>query len=279
MTEGRDTLTGFRTRRGDLLGVHNAKTIKGESLGVLTAIMYLAPHELSGWNVCPMASADCVRDCLFTSGRGAMQKIKDARLARTRRFFEARGAFMHQLSTEISVLEAVAERHKMRLAVRLNGTSDILWERTPAPSAIQRAKNNLMDQFPRVQFYDYTKHTPAKRRLLPANYALTFSAQHETHTTALEALASGWNIAAVVMPETHAALMALGDKARVRFHDASAHDVRFLDPAYSVGLLLPKGSLRKQTPQTSGMILTECAALELGRAAHNAAQATLRGAA
>lgn len=269
--EGRDTLTGYRTRRGDLLGVHNAKTILGESLGVLTAIMYLAPHELSGWNVCPMASADCVRDCLFTSGRGAMQRTKDARLARTRRFFEARGAFMHQLSTEISILEAVAERHKMRLAVRLNGTSDILWERTPAPVAIQRAKNNLMDQFPRVQFYDYTKHTPAKRRALPSNYSLTFSAQSETIASAMHALEAGWNVAAVVTGETHAKLI-----ERPGFHDASAHDVRFLDPAPSVGLLLPKGSLRKHTPQSSGMIISEAQALELSHAARNAA---LRGAA
>jgi len=279
MSEGRDTLTGYRTRRGDLLGVHNAKTIKGESLGVLTAIMYLAPHELSGWNVCAASSADCRRDCLFTSGRGAMQRTKDARIARTRRFFQERDLFMAQLVNEIEGLRIVAKRHAMRLAVRLNGTSDIVWERIPCAVTAARA-TSIINELPLVQFYDYTKHTPAKRAAhLPANYALTFSAQHETHTTALEALASGWNVAAVVMPETHAALMALGDKARVRFHDASAHDVRFLDPAYSVGLLLPKGSLRKHTPQSSGMILTEGAALELGRAAYNAAQATLKGAA
>lgn len=241
MIEGRDTLTGFRTRRGDLLGVHNAKTIKGESLGVLTAIMYLAPAELSGWNVCAMSTPACRADCLYYSGRGAMRRTQAARERRTARLFQERGLFIRQLENEIEALEIVAQRHAMRLAVRLNGTSDIIWERI-AP--------HVFNRFPAVAFYDYTKHTPAKRAKRPANYALTFSAQRDTLGDAMRALSLGWNVAAVVEPETHAALI-----ERPGFHDASAHDVRFLDPAYSVGLLLPKGSLRKQTAQTSSMIL------------------------
>ena len=34
----------------------NAKTVKGQKKGYLTAILYLAPSDLSGFNVCPMAS-------------------------------------------------------------------------------------------------------------------------------------------------------------------------------------------------------------------------------
>lgn len=241
MPEGRDTLTGYRTRRGDLLGVHNAKTIKGESLGVLTAIMYLAPHDLSGWNVCAASSADCRRDCLYSSGRGAMGKIQAARIARTKRLYTERPLFIRQLENEIEGLAIVAARHDMRLAVRLNGTSDILWERL-APQ--------LFARFPDVSFYDYTKHTSTKRRALPSNYALTFSAQRDTLGDAMRALAVGWNVAAVVDQETHAALVNAPG-----FHDASAHDVRFLDPALSVGLLIAKGSLRKHTAQSSAMIL------------------------
>lgn len=263
MIEGRDTITGYRTRRGDLLGVHNAKTIKGESLGVLTAIMYLAPASLSGFNVCAASSPDCRADCLYYAGRGAMSKIQRVRIARTQRLYSERALFVRQLQHEIEGLQIVAQRHAMRLAVRLNGTSDVLWERI-AP--------RLFDA-PGVTFYDYTKHAPRARNRRPGNYALTFSAEAHTLERAHEWLHDGVNVAAVVTPATHTELLALGDAARVRFHDATQHDARFLDPAHSVALLLPKGSLRKKTPQTSRMLLSKNAALELGRAAwqrHNA---------
>ena len=38
---------------------NNAKTIKGQKYGYKTAILYLAPSTLSGFNVCPMASNGC----------------------------------------------------------------------------------------------------------------------------------------------------------------------------------------------------------------------------
>ena len=51
MTFKRKQLLGFDT---------NAKTVKGEQLGFLTGILYLAPSNLSGYQVCPMAKlAQC----------------------------------------------------------------------------------------------------------------------------------------------------------------------------------------------------------------------------
>lgn len=262
-----ETITGLRMQRGALLGISNAKTVKGEALGVLTGVMFLAPYMVSGRNVCAMASDDCIRDCLYTSGRGAMQRTKDARVARTLRFWNERPAFMAQLASEIMGLEAIAARHGLSLAIRLNGTSDILWERQPvticgAPHA------NLMRAFPNVRFYDYTKHKPAKRWLpvsMLRNYDLVFSAQRHTLKDACEALGLGWNVAAVVSPADHAALLAIVDGAR--FHDASAHDARMRDPMRSVGLLIAKGTLKRETPDTSRMILTRDEAARLGRAA------------
>ena len=44
------------------LTIDNAKTIKGESEGYLTGILYLAPHTLAGGpNVCPHATAEIGR--------------------------------------------------------------------------------------------------------------------------------------------------------------------------------------------------------------------------
>ena len=34
---------------------NNAKTIKGQKYKVMTAILYLAPAKLSGFNVCPFS--------------------------------------------------------------------------------------------------------------------------------------------------------------------------------------------------------------------------------
>ena len=53
----------------------NAKTVKGQKKGYMTAILYLVPFKLSGYQVCPMAEvAGCVGDCLNTAGRGGMAK-------------------------------------------------------------------------------------------------------------------------------------------------------------------------------------------------------------
>ena len=38
---------------------NNAKTVKGQKYGYLTAILYLAPSNESGFNVCPQASNGC----------------------------------------------------------------------------------------------------------------------------------------------------------------------------------------------------------------------------
>ena len=70
----------------------NAKTIKGQSLGYMTGVLYLAPHTLSGYQVCPSASIGCIAACLNTAGRGAMNCTQVARIRKTQMFFEDRGS-------------------------------------------------------------------------------------------------------------------------------------------------------------------------------------------
>jgi hypothetical protein len=61
----------------------NAKTIKGQKRGYLTAVLYLAPANLSGYEVCSMRSDGCTDACLNTAGRGRMPKVQSARIRRT----------------------------------------------------------------------------------------------------------------------------------------------------------------------------------------------------
>jgi hypothetical protein len=52
----------------------NPKTIKGQKQGYMTAVLYLAPANLSGWEVCPMSTKGCRAACLNTAGRAGIFK-------------------------------------------------------------------------------------------------------------------------------------------------------------------------------------------------------------
>lgn len=151
----------------------DAKTIKGQKFGYLTGILYLAPSDLSGRDVCPMAiKAGCREACLNSAGRGAFSNVQQARIAKTKRFFEERDAFMADVAYSIDALVRKAKRLELTPLVRLNGTSDIAFENIPVTvRGFYHA--NIMAAFPEVQFYDYTKMPTRKN--IPANYDLTFS--------------------------------------------------------------------------------------------------------
>lgn len=151
----------------------DAKTIKGETLGFLTGILYLAPATTTKWNTCSMAKlAQCDKACLYSAGRGAFNSVQQARIAKTVRFFEDRAGFMADLVFSIKALVRKATKQGLKPLVRLNGTSDIRWETVGLTiDGIEYA--NIFDVFPDVQFYDYTKD--ANRKALPSNYDLTFS--------------------------------------------------------------------------------------------------------
>jgi hypothetical protein len=161
-------------KRKSLLGFNtNAKTIKGEKIGFYTGILYLAPSDLSGYQVCPMAKlAKCDIACLNTSGRGAFNSIQQARINKTKYFFNNRNDFMINIYKDIQKGIKKAKLLNQELLIRLNGTSDIKWENV---AFIYNGNhyNNIMECFPNVQFYDYTKIN--NRVNLPINYDLTFS--------------------------------------------------------------------------------------------------------
>ena len=256
-----------------LLGVDtNPKTVKGQKKGFMTAIMYLAPWKLAGINLCPMAHiADCGHGCLNTAGRGGMAKadadvvevepghvvkmnqVQKARIARTRFYAEDREGFMNQLAAEISAFLKKAERANLTPTVRLNGTSDIAWEKIPVHGA-----KNIFELFPNVQFYDYTKIP--NRRNLPPNYHLTYSfsgvdAFQPYVKKAIDTM-PGVNLAVVFRKElpTHymGRQVVSGDET----------DLRFLDPKGVIVGLKAKGKARKDT---SGFVIDPSEANSLSK--------------
>ena len=212
----------------------SVKTVKGEARGVKTFVQYLSPSTyLSRYtglpfrDLCPYATDGCRDACLGEhSGRMAFDGPKTARVRRTILFHLAKERYFAQLCREIEKGIASAERAGMVPVFRLNGSSDILWERE-FPEVFTR--------FPDVQFYDYTKVPLRYRRDLPSNYWLTFSRSGANDTACVEALDAGNNVAVVfhgTMPET----FTFGDR-EYPVIDGDSHDIRL--PAYDgVGVVV-----------------------------------------
>ena len=179
----------FNSAPSQLLTVTNAKTIKGQSLGYLTAILYLSPADLLSvrLNLCPSAKlAGCIDGCLNTAGRGAFNSVQRARMRKTLYWWQYRDEFMALLVRDIERVQRMADRQGLKLAVRLNGTSDIRWEKQYiqiAPFNTNASDHRtIFDLFPNTQFYDYTK---IPGRTVPSNYDLTFSSSTITARGAL----------------------------------------------------------------------------------------------
>ena len=218
-----------------LLSTANPKIQKGAKLGYLSFILHLAPADLSGKETCPKRTTGCTAACLNTAGRGGMFKrgettnmIQQARIRKTKWFFEDREGFMLQLEKDIRQGIKQAARLGLTPVFRLNGTSDLSWE-----------KYGIIEKFPNIQFYDYTKVLGRKVAHLP-NYHLTFSAADGNEADVARAVREGMNVAVVFdrLPEQY-----MGR----RVVDADDHDLRFLDPKNTIAGLKAKGRARKDT--------------------------------
>ena len=204
---------------------NNAKTIKGQKLKVMTAILYLAPANSSGFNMCPMASAGCKASCLNTAGRGQMKAVQQGRINKTLWLMRERETFLIQLKKEIKLHALRCEKKGFKPAVRLNGTSDVSWERF-----------GLFEMFPEVQFYDYTKIYKGE---YPKNYHLTYSLNEDNKKEAFNILKRGGNISAVFRTKK------LPKKFKgFKVIDADKSDVRFKDPKNIIAGLYAKGKAR-----------------------------------
>lgn len=228
-----------------LLSTGNPKLLKGEKKGYMSFVLHLAPSDLSGKNTCPKATAGCKAACLNTAGRGGIFKkgettnvIQQARIRKTKMFFEQRDEFMTLLVKEIQAGIKKAEKLGYIPAFRLNGTSDLSWEKYRVNG------KTIFELFPDVQFYDYTKVNNRKVSHIK-NYHLTFSKADGNDMDVRLAASNGLNVAAVFrsLPETYLGRPVInGDET----------DLRFLDPKGVIVGLKAKGKARKDT---SGFVL------------------------
>jgi len=217
-----------------LLSTANPKIQKGTKLGYLSFILHLAPSTLSGHNTCPKATKGCIAACLNTAGRGGMFRrgettnvIQKARIRKTNYFYDDRAGFMFDLMQDIKKGIRLANKLGLEPVFRLNGTSDLSWEKYEMTEG-----KNVFDVFAGIQFYDYTKVLGRKVKHIE-NYHLTFSKADGNDSDVAEALLQGMSVVAVY------------DKIPAGVPSADETDLRFLDPKGIMLGLKAKGRAKK----------------------------------
>ncbi len=211
----------------------DAKTVKSEKIEVKTGIMYLAQADmLTKKTLCAFAElAGCKNDCLIHAGRLGMKHATRAIIRRTLLYLYQREMFDNMLKNEIMKLSF---EHGDKLAIRLNGTSDIDFD-------------YIIKEFKNVQFYDYTKILPRVSNNKLKNYDLTYSFSPYSKKSlqhGREAVKQKFKIAvAFNTKNSKGDTLKIPDKLFgrkiVSFDDT---DARFLDKESSIGYLTRKGS-------------------------------------
>ena len=220
-----------------LLGTASTKTVKGEKLGFLTAILYLTPDD----NICSMARlAGCMEGCLYSSGRGAFNSVQNARKAKTDFWYANQRAFLLSLCADIWSLHRSAAKSNQKLLVRPNGTSDIAFE-----NIIVHDEKTIFQLFPEVQFYDYTKHPSRKLDGKTAgNYDLTYSFSAITpKPISIKGLTNPNNSRTAVVFQKQSDIP--NNFRGWPVIDGDNTDVRHIEPKFVVVALYAKGKAKK----------------------------------
>lgn len=221
--------------------------------GFLNRILYLSPANLAGLGtVCPFSSPECRRACLNTSGRGRMSATQAARLKRTVFAYLYPHTFRLYLEREIRLAAGSARRQGKRLALRLDGTSDL------GLAGILLASEGLADYWTAlgVDFYDYTK-SPSRAVTARPSWHVTYSAINQVDAS--RSVHGPGSVALVVADKDKATNHAAKLKVKAMVDDPAGlvswwpgpvvngdlSDARHLDPPGSLVLLSAKADALK----------------------------------
>jgi hypothetical protein len=179
--------------------------------------------------------------------------IQEARIRKTKLFFADRDGFMELLVKDIQLAIKQSERLGLIPVFRLNGTSDLSWEKYPVRKSSGYYYANIFEAFPNVQFYDYTKVLGRKVKGIK-NYHLTFSAADGNDNDVYAAAKQGYNIATVfgikktvAMPKFYSIATNYGVDMEMPVFNGDESDLRFLDPKGVIVGLYAKGKAKKDT--------------------------------
>ena len=161
----------------------NYKSNKNIKIGYNTYYLSLAHSDISGYNVCAMANklmakennknkSSCSSVCVAYNGNAQrFPKIMEARIRKTKLFFEDRNEFFRLLIKDINAAIKSSIKKQLIPTFRLNTYSDIKYENIKV-NHNNKVYNNIFEIFPEIKFYDYSK---IANRKTPKNYELTYS--------------------------------------------------------------------------------------------------------
>lgn len=177
-------------------GLSNAKTKKNH---LKTKILYLSAstQNYKGRDLCPYATDACRLLCLVKTGRAEHDKsIDNARVNKSNFFIQDRVLFLTKLLKELSNADKLAKKNGSKIAIRLNGTSDV--------DFVQHIRSSfgidILTEFQNLTFYDYTKSFQRVKKYMGSNYRLTLSYSGENFKDIIEAINMGINVSVVFEP-------------------------------------------------------------------------------
>lgn len=188
-SEGK-TFTGTWDSRRPLLSANSKlKKLPGRARKYRAIGCAMAPFRFASaaHNLCTWATDGCVEACngLF-AGMNVAPSTRFALIGRARLYLEFRELFKKKLYEEIRAFVKLCARRGRIPAIRLNVSSDIVWE---------KIFPELFRDFPMAAWYDYSKGLPRHRRDLPANYSVVHSWSEKTTFKDIEDIfAAGRNV-------------------------------------------------------------------------------------
>jgi hypothetical protein len=213
----------------------------------ITGILYIAPSEEGGVDVCVGSSGCCRIGCLNTAGNPAVLKGKlRSRIRKAQELHLSPELFFTKLKSDIVLLKHFADEFKLKLAIRMNGTSDYDFGEKMEDFVKEQAGKG-------VTFYDYTKIVPRYKKYSQSKLIhQTFSRSEQNDKASLDILKNGGNVAYVfyqknnILPSHYLGFKVLnGDASDLRFLDDK--EKKFDENGNPIGLIVglnAKGVMR-----------------------------------
>lgn len=198
--------------------------------------LFLAPANVSGYEMCLWRTEDCTRLCLNCAGKGSLSSVQQARIRKTQRMVQYPVGFFNNLMAEM--MKATKKHHGSPVTpvMRLNGTSDLPWDQI-CPE--------LFTYFGSLgwRFYDYTKSFQ-RARYQPWDNTFSYSGHNWKDCETL--LQTGKARVAMVFDTKRGKQLPTSYRG-YEVIDGDKDDLRFLDPTgVIVGLRykrVPNGSV------------------------------------
>ena len=204
----------------------------------------MAPADTNSFkiNLCAKRSKGCTDACLVSSGRMAFTTNYLARIRKADFYVNpiTRKDFCLQLWKELSNKDKTAKKRGYKVAVRLNGTTDL--------DFFGILKNQIgkdLFSLTNLVFYDYTKLIGKvikyQEQIKAGTYSLTFSRSEENWNDCLTALNMGVNVAVVfgsdaIKPDTFEGFPVV---------DGDLSDIVMMETKGSILALRAKGKAKK----------------------------------